>query len=79
VLWFNNLKRIKMKQYGAFYWSMYYPAGGMGDLIGFYDTIPEAIVAVNKQHTIENPNDIDWHKACGSVWCFNKKMEVWEN
>jgi len=38
-----------MKQFMAFYGSIYYPSGGMDDFIGDYDTQEDALAAINKK------------------------------
>lgn len=39
-----------MKKYLAFYGSIYYPSQGMGDFIGDFDILEEAIERINKKN-----------------------------
>ena len=36
-----------MKRYIAFAGDIYYPSGGMDDIVGFFDTVEEARAAIN--------------------------------
>jgi hypothetical protein len=55
-----------MKQYLAFFGEVYYPKGGMSDLIGDFDTAEEAIQAITDTH---KEHDIHNHGWDGHVFC----------
>jgi len=53
-----------MKNYLAFYGDCYYPRGGMDDFIGDFDTLEEAIKAIEEAHK----NRKDWDSNFASVY-----------
>lgn len=65
-----------MKQYFAFYGDSYYPRGGMDDFVGDYDTIQEAIEAIEKAHLKNRPDDKVWEWAWCNVWDSKDRIEV---
>ena len=64
-----------MKNYLAFFGSVYYPSGGMDDFLNDFDTLEEAIEAI-KQKNIES-NQGDWSYAWANVYSLQDRMEVY--
>lgn len=65
-----------MKKYLAFYGKVYYPSGGMDDFIGDYDTLEEAIEAINTKHKNEGTRET-WEYAWANVWSVEDRIEVY--
>lgn len=65
-----------MKRYFAFYGHNYYPAGGMGDFIGDFDTIDEAIERINQEHLNFGPTSQDWKSRWKSIWDSETKTYI---
>lgn len=49
-----------MKRYLAFYGDVFYPSGGINDLIGHYDSKEEAINAIHEEHNKYCYNEDYW-------------------
>jgi hypothetical protein len=77
VLWLVRILKIKviMKKYLAFYGAVYYPSQGMGDFIGHYDTLDEAIEHITKKNITEDKGLWDYY--WGSIYDTEEKAEVW--
>lgn len=73
--WKTNLKDKIMKKYLAFYGEIYYPSIGMGDFIGDFDTLEEAIEHINKTNLDKDKGLWDYH--WGSIYDTELKEEVW--
>ena len=65
-----------MKKYLAFYGAVYYPSGGMDDFIGDYETLEEAIQAINKKHKEDSYRET-WEYAWANVWNTEDRIEVY--
>ncbi len=65
-----------MKKYLAFYGEVYYPSQGMGDFIGDFDTLEEAIERINKKNLDEDKGLWDYY--WGNIYDTELKEEVWE-
>lgn len=63
-----------MKRYLAFYGDIYYPSSGMGDFVGDYDTVEEAIGAIELKHGMGG-----WGFNYGTVHDTYLKKDVWYN
>jgi len=50
-----------MKNYLAFFGSDYYPSGGMNDLLGDFDTLDDAIEAIQKEKSNSKYGDVWAH------------------
>jgi len=70
-----------MKQYLAFYGSIYYPSGGMDDFIGDYDTEKEALNAITeKLNTDKDYYDTEkekWEYSWAHIYDTETRKEVW--
>lgn len=66
-----------MKNYLAFFGSVYYPCGGMDDFIGDYDTLEEAMQAIEDAHKKYSPEDDKWLSRWANVWSVKDRMEVY--
>lgn len=66
-----------MKNYLAFYGSVYYPRGGMADFVGDYDTLDEAIASIHEANKKNNPEDSMWDFCWGNIWSCKDRMEVY--
>lgn len=77
-----------MKKYLAFYGLIYYPEGGMSDFIGDYDTIEDAINAIN-ENKVKNgmfdddddnkkDTDVDWIRSWCHIWDSQERSIVYE-
>ena len=66
-----------LKNYLAFYGAVYYPSGGMDDFIGDYDTLEEAIEAIEKKHK-EGGYDVSWKYDWANVWSVEYRIEVYK-
>ncbi len=64
-----------MKNYLAFYGSVYYPSGGMADFIGDYDTLEEAIESINQKHN--KCHNVNWDCNWANVWSVSDRIEVY--
>jgi len=64
-----------MKNYLAFYGSIYYPCGGMDDLLGDFDTLEEAIEAITKKN-IESDGG-SWNYCWANVYSQQDRIEVY--
>jgi hypothetical protein len=63
-----------MKNYLAFYGSTFYPMGGMHDLIGDFDNVEDAIIAIIiKNNQARNG---DWSTSWGHVYSLKDKTIV---
>lgn len=65
-----------MKRYAVFYFNLYYPKGGMDDLIGNFDSIKEATDSLFEHHKVENPFDEHWNDLVGYVYDIEKMEYV---
>ena len=68
-----------MKRYLAFYMMVYYPQGGMNDLVGSFDSLDEAIESVYSKALTDFDyrwND-EWRLARGHVFDTEKNEKVW--
>lgn len=66
-----------MKKYLAFYGTRYYPMGGMLDLIGSFDTLFDANVALLEENKKEGWEDSDWgNLVWGHIWDIEKGVIV---
>lgn len=68
-----------MKRYLTFYGDEYYPAGGMEDYAGDFDTLDDAKKHLDANHLKEKAHDVDWKHTWCHVWdtsdmteCFSK-------
>lgn len=69
-----------MKRYMAFVGSNYYPAGGMNDFIGSYETKELAIGAIEKdviKNNIYDTIEEQWEFKWGHVFDTETMLEVW--
>ncbi len=64
-----------MKNYLAFYGYIYYPCGGMYDLLGDFDTLEEAIDAIKKQYADADGSISDYRWA--NVYSLKDRIEVY--
>jgi len=76
LLYLLKLKQRTMKNYLAFYGYNYYPAGGMDDFIGDYDTKEEAIQAIEEAHKKDLPDDETWNWVWANVWSIKDREKV---
>jgi hypothetical protein len=67
-----------MKRYYAFYGDCYYPSGGMDDFVGDYDTIEEAIQAIEEAQKNNREDDVKWEWAWSHIWDSKDKTKVYE-
>jgi hypothetical protein len=65
-----------MKNYLLFHGAIYYPGRGMDDFVGDYDTIVEAMQALEDVHNEENPDDLEWDMSWGYVWSVRDRKKV---
>jgi hypothetical protein len=63
-----------MKRYLAFYGDIYYPSSGMGDFIGDFDTVEEAVSKIEMEE-----NGGKWAFNYGSVYDSYLGKDVWHN
>lgn len=67
-----------MKRYTVFYFNLYYPKGGMNDLIGSFDSVKEATDSLFEHHKVENPFDEQWNDVVGYIYDIEKMEYVLE-
>lgn len=78
VVFLNDQPLIEMKRYFAFYGATCYPNGGMEDFVADYDTIEEAIGAIETAHSIQQSlYSRNWESSWGSVWDSKDRKEVY--
>jgi len=65
-----------MKKYLAFYGATYYPSRGMGDFVGDYDTVDEAIEAIEKENQLKD--DGEWILVWAVIWDSETRADIWE-
>lgn len=56
-----------MNKYIAFYGDIFYPEGGMNDLLGYFDSIEDAVNYIKKAHLNNRPDDLKWDWAWGHI------------
>jgi len=61
-----------MKKYIAFSGTRYQPSGGANDIIGYFDTVEDAITEIEK-------NTRDWELDFGHVYDTQIGLIVWED
>jgi hypothetical protein len=67
-----------MKQFLAFYGSNYYPSGGMSDFMNDFDTLEEAIIALEKNEQQNRFSDQEpWEFRWGQIYDTEKRDIVW--
>jgi hypothetical protein len=72
----GNLKQnVIMKNYLAFYGMVYYPSGGMDDLLGDFDTLDEAIEAITKKNNESDGGS--WSYCWANVYSLQDRIEVY--
>lgn len=65
-----------MKNYLAFYGYEFYPSGGMEDFIGDYDTLQEAIDAINEYN--KNEDQGNWENRWAHVYNIPERVIVFQ-
>ena len=65
-----------MKNYLVFFGSAYYPAGGMNDFLKDFNTLIEAIDAIEQENIKRNNGD--WSYAWAHVFSIKDKINVYE-
>lgn len=75
-LFINRVTSLPMREYLAFYGKMYYPDGGMDDFVGDYDTLEEAIHAIEEKHN-QHFDSSDWEDNWANIWSSTNRTEVW--
>lgn len=69
-----------MKRYLAFIGEVYYPSGGMGDFIGDFDTLEEAIIFIKKsvdESKYSETFEQQWGYTWAHVWDTETRTEAW--
>lgn len=57
-----------MKRFWLFFGEFYYPAGGMEDFVGSFDTVPDAtVIAMSKKLRPDSSLDRYWFQIVDSV------------
>ncbi len=66
-----------MQQYLAFKGDCYYPSQGMGDFVGDFAKLEDAITAL----TTDNTTQKAWSDDCkwAVVWDSESRADVWDN
>ncbi len=67
-----------MKNFLAFYLTRDNPQGGMDDLIGDFDTLDEAINAIDHWKWQHDPEDYEWNVTWASVYSLRDKGYVYD-
>ncbi len=65
-----------MKRFMAFYGSVYYPSGGMDDFVGDFDSMEEALEAINRKNA-EGSDEVRWRYAWAHIYDTESRAEVW--
>jgi hypothetical protein len=68
-----------MKRFLTFYGDIYYPNGGIDDLIGDFETIDEAKTTLINKHKQQHPNDINWGYAWGYVYDTKTQTKIYQH
>jgi hypothetical protein len=67
-----------MKRFFAFYGDVYYPKGGMNDLVGDFHTKEEAISIVEEKHAKrEDSKESKWYSDWANVWDSKTKSNIY--
>lgn len=69
-----------MKRFMAFYGSVYYPSGGMDDFVGDFDSMEEALEAINRKNAEDSTYDTDevrWRYVWAHIYDTESRAEVW--
>ena len=65
-----------MERYLVFYGSVYYPSGGVNDLIGSFNTKEEGVEKIKKQHKQESYRDT-WEYAWAHIYDTKEKEIIY--
>jgi len=67
-----------MKRYLAFYGQDYYPERGMGNFIGDFDLLEDAVYAIDDKKLEYSDGDSEWTLEWGIVYDCESRSNVFE-